>query len=378
MSDLGIGILGAGNISTAYLRLIPSFRGLALRAIAGRGPDGAAAQAEAFGIRAMPADDLLAADDIDVVVNLTPPQAHFDLTRRALEAGKHVWSEKPFVLTLEQGETLREIAGARDLRVGSAPDTFLGGAHQLARRAVDEGRIGRVTGGSAHIMSRGMESWHPNPDFFFQPGAGPVLDVGPYYLTDLVQILGPVRSVAAMAGRAFDTRTIGKGPRAGETVPVDTPTDIHALLDFECGAQVTLSASWDVAAHRHPMLELYGTERSLYLPDPNFFGGDVTLAGGQGEEALDWAHPFGAENVTDSRGTRRANWRGAGLAEMSAAIAEGRPHRAGLDLALHVVEVMTAILEAGERRDWVALTTTCERPAPLSPDEAGALLADPA
>lgn len=376
MSKLGIGIIGCGNISTAYLKLAPLFKALEPRAVADLNPTAAEAQAAAFGLRAESVEGLLAAPDIDMVVNLTIPAAHFEVSKRALDAGKHVYSEKPFVLTLEEGEALRELAAKKGLRVGSAPDTFLGGAHQRARAAIDAGDLGKVIGGTAHVMSHGMEQWHPNPDFFFQPGAGPVLDIGPYYVTNLVQLLGPVRAVSAMASASFPTRTIGNGPREGEEVPVDTPTNIHALMEFETGAIVTLGASWDVWANRHPNMELYGEKASLYLPDPNFFGGDVTLTRpDQSQSALTWDHPFGVDNMEDNSGTMRANYRCSGLADMASAITEGRDHRCNLDFAAHVVDVMTAILKSGERREWVETTTTCTRPAPLGPDEAQALLA---
>ncbi|WP_068109245.1 Gfo/Idh/MocA family protein [Tropicimonas marinistellae] len=377
METMGVGIIGCGNISTAYLKLAPLFKGLEVRAVADLSPEAAQAQADEFGVRAEDPEALLAAEDIGVVVNLTVPAAHFAVTRAILAAGKHAYSEKPFVLSLEDGEALRALAETKGLRIGSAPDTFLGGTHQQARALIDEGAIGPVLAGTAHVMSRGMEAWHPNPDFFFQPGGGPVLDLGPYYITNLVQLLGPVRRVAALANAGFATRTIGSGPRQGETVPVNTPTNIHALLDFASGATVTLSASWDIAAHRHANMELYGADGSLYVPDPNFFGGDLVLATNRDSSApVDlWDHPFGRPNE-EKNDERRANYRTAGLADMVAAIAEGRPHRCSLDLAVHVIDVMTAILRSGENGQFETLSTTCERPAPLTPAEAAALLKD--
>ncbi len=373
MTQLGVGIIGCGNISTAYCRLAPMFKSLSVRAVADINMDAARARAAEFDLRADTVDDLLKASDIDVVVNLTIPTVHFEVTRQILEAGKHAYSEKPLVLTLDQAETLRELAASKNLHVGSAPDTFLGGAHQQARAAIDAGDMGKVIGGTCHVMSHGMESWHPNPDFFYQPGAGPVLDIGPYYVTNLLQLIGPVKSVAAIANTTFATRTVGNGDRKGETIPVDTPTNIHALLEFANGATVTLGASWDVWANRHAPMELYGEDASLFVPDPNFFGGTVEI-GGQDQEITPlprWDHPFGIAN--DEQG--RANYRCAGLADMVTAIAENRAHRCSVDLAVHAVDVMTSILKAGEDRNFINLTTTCDRPAALSPDEARALLA---
>ncbi|WFE73359.1 Gfo/Idh/MocA family protein [Roseinatronobacter sp. S2] len=372
MAKLRVGIIGCGNISTTYLRFAPIFKSLSLVAVADINHASAEARAAEYGVRADSVDDLMAASDIDVIVNLTVPAAHYDVTRRILEAGKHAYSEKPLVLTLEEGKALHELANSKGLRIGSAPDTFLGGSHQQARAAIDDGLVGKIIGGTCHVMSHGMERWHPNPDFFYQPGAGPVLDIGPYYITNLIQLIGPVTSVAAVATTAFAERTIGNGPRNGETVPVATPTNIHALLEFANGATVTLGASWDVWKHRHAPMELYGEKGSLFIPDPNFFGGDVEHADGDGEIAAlpTWDHPYGKPNEKD-----RANYRCAGLADMAQAIDENRDHRCNIDLAVHAVDVMTGILRAGEARSFVKMTTTCARPAALSPEEARALLA---
>ena len=374
MSKLGVGIIGAGNISGAYLRLGPLFRSLDMRAVSDINLDAAEAKAEEFGVRAQSVNDMLAADDIDVVVNLTIPEAHYKVSQSILEAGKHVYSEKPFVLTLDEGQNLKAIADASGLRIGSAPDTFLGGVHQQARAKIDEGLIGDVTAGTAHVMSHGMEHWHPNPDFFFLPGAGPVLDIGPYYITNLVQLIGPITRVTSLASSAHETRTIlTEGPRQGEEIPVKTPTNIHALLEFANGATVTFSASWDVWAHRHANMELYGTEGSMFVPDPNFFGGKLEAAGRDGQitEVEPWDHAFG---IINDHGGTQANYRTAGLADMAQAMVEDRDHRCSFELANHAVEVMTAIIRGGEEGTWEKMTTTCARPAPLGPAEAAALL----
>ena len=372
-----VGLIGCGNISAAYLRLAPLFRGFRFVAVSDANPDAARNRAAEFGLEARSVDDVLSADDIDVIVNLTIPAAHFDVTRRILDHGKHAYSEKPLVLTLEEGQLLANLAATKGLRIGAAPDTFLGGAHQQARAILDAGRIGPVVAGTAHMMGAGMEDWHPNPDFFFQPGAGPMLDIGPYPVTNLIQLIGPVRRVAALASAARKTRTIGSGPRAGETVPVDTPTNIHALLEFHQGATITLSTSWDVKAHRHGNMELYGADGTLFVPDPNFFGGALEQAGPDGTIATvaPWDHPFGQPNEELDSDTPLANYRSVGLADMIAAIAADRPHRCALDLAVHATDVMTSILRSGETGQFVTLSTTCNRPAALSPDDARALLA---
>jgi predicted dehydrogenase len=373
--DLGVGIIGCGNISSAYLKLAPLFGGMEIRAVADIDMAAAQARADQFNVRAHSVTDLLAADDIDVVVNLTIPAVHYQVTRTILEAGKHAYSEKPLVLTLDEGEALRALAAQQGVRVGSAPDTFLGGAHQRARAIIDSGSVGRITGGTAHVMSRGMEHWHPNPDFFFQPGAGPMLDIGPYYVANLIQLIGPVARVTALTGSASPTRTIRSEPRNGEEIPVQTPTTIHAVLEFVSGAIVTLGASWDVMAHDHRNMELYGTRGSLYVPDPNFFGGDLVQLDDDGNDVpiSPCSHVLGVPNQTHPQGDV-ANYRAAGLAEMVLAIQENREHRCSLELAIHVVDVLTACLQAGDERRVIELTTTCARPAPLNAASAAELM----
>ncbi len=372
MSNLGVGIIGCGHISATYLRLAPMFRGFEIRAVADIDDAAALARAEEFGVRHDSVEALLGSGDIDIVANLTVPSAHFEISSNALASGKHVYSEKPFVLSLEEGAEIARLAGETGRRVGSAPDTFLGGSHQLARHVIDSGMIGTVTSGTAFAMNRGMEHWHPNPDFFFLPGAGPVLDIGPYCVTCLVQLIGPVRRVAAVSATPSRTRTILSEPRRGERIPVRTPTTIHGILEFHGGAVVTMAASWDVWAHGHRPMEIHGTEASLDLPDPNFFGGEIFMArANEGFAKVDpWDHPLAVANQDGGH----ANYRAAGLADMALAIRESRPHRCSMELALHAVEVMAGILKSGEEGEFMEMTTACERPAPLGPDEARALL----
>jgi predicted dehydrogenase len=375
MSNLGIGIIGCGNISTSYLKLAPLFKGMEVRAVADMNMDAATARAAEFNTRAQSVDDLLANPDVDMVINLTIPDAHYAVSKKILEAGKHAYSEKPLVLTLEEGVTLRDLAKSKGLSVGCAPDTFLGGAHQQARAIIDEGKIGTVTAAVCGVQNHGPEGWHPSPEFFFLPGAGPMLDLGPYYIANLINLLGPVKRVGALATSATPTRTIGSGVRAGQEIPVKTPTNIHALLEFHSGATVNLTTSWDVWSHKRNHFEFYGTEGTLYVPDPNFFGGKLEVAGRDGviSEVEAWDHPFGKNNQEHPRGAV-ANYRTAGLADMAIAVAQGRDARCSLERTLHGVEVMTACLKSGETGEFVTLTTTCTRPAALGPDEARALL----
>ncbi len=372
---LGVGIIGCGNISAAYMQLGPLFRGVEIRACTDVNPDAAKARAEEFDLRAESIDGLLAADDIDIVVNLTIPAAHYEVSKQAIEAGKHVYSEKPFVLSVEEGKALAELAEQKGVRVGSAPDTFLGGSHQLARHVIDSGALGKVVSGTCHVMSHGMEHWHPNPDFFFKPGAGPILDVGPYYVTNLVQLIGPVKRVGALASVPTRERVILSEPRKGEKITVETPTTIHAVMEFESGAIVTLGASWDVWHHKHANMELYGEKGSLHVPDPNFFGGDLIVTDEQRVvDVPQWEHPLGVPNQEAKDGRGLANYRAAGLADMALAILEGRPHRCSLEMSLHAIDVMTSILKSGETGSFVDLSTTCERPAALDVEAARGLL----
>lgn len=377
MRKLGIGVVGCGNISMTYLRNTALFHGVALRACADISADMAALRAREYGIRATSVDELLADPEVDLVLNLTVPAAHFDVSLSALSAGKHVFTEKPLATSAAEGRRLVEAAAARGLMIGSAPDTFLGAAGRRARRLMDGGAIGRPVTGTAFMMGRGMEHWHPNPQFYYQPGGGPVFDMGPYYLTMLVNLLGPVSRVMAMASRGQDERLItAEGPFKNTTFKVGTPTNILSLLEFRSGASVTFGASWDVFRHSNHPIELHGTEGSLRLPDPDTFGGTVSLS----ERGADWrdfdsdGDLFGARNWPYAA-PDRANYRMLGVADLADALATGRKPRASGGLALHVLEIMEAILLSGETRDSVAVAGGIDQPPLLGEEEAKGLLA---
>ncbi len=370
MSELNVGIVGCGNISTAYLQLASLFAGYKITACADLNAEVAAAQAAEFGCRALSVDELMADNTIGLIVNLTVPAAHYEVSSSALRAGKHVYSEKPFVLSVAEGQSLLKLAHDNGLRVGSAPDTFLGGSHQAARQQVDSGAVGDIVGGSCYFQSHGMEGWHPDPTFFFQPGGGPVLDMGAYYVSNLVQFLGPVKRVVAMAGRPFSTRTVTSEPNPGAVIDVNVDTSVRSILEFQQGAQISFTASWDVWAHEHNHIELYGTKQTVFVPDPNRFGGTVRFTDGEEEARLEPLQVLGQANFEESSGDMIANYRGVGLADMVAAIQEDRPHRCSGDLALHVIDVLTSIAQSAEQGEFVTLTTQCERPALL--DDAAA------
>jgi predicted dehydrogenase len=362
----GVGIIGCGVISGAYLQAARFFPQLEVRALADLDQAAAEARGREFGIAAMTVEALLASDAIEIVLNLTIPRAHAAVGHAALAAGKHVYLEKPLAVDLTEARPLLAAAAERGLRIGCAPDTFLGGAHQSARRLLDEGAIGEVVAGTAFLMVAGHERWHPNPDFYYaRAGGGPMLDMGPYYITDLVSLLGPVAEVAAFGRIGRNPRKIRTGPRAGSEVPVECTTHIAGVMAFESGPVVQIATSFEVWAHKHTPIELYGTEGSLAVPDPNRFGGMLEL------------HPAdGAWQVVPlSHGYADGNYRSLGLADMAAALRTARPHRASGELAYHVLEVMEALVRASEGAGIVKIKSRVARPAPLAPGLAvGALV----
>jgi predicted dehydrogenase len=371
-----IGVIGCGNISETFMKLAGQFAGVRIVACADIVPEAAKARAAQFGIRALTVDKLLADREIAAVVNLTVPAAHVEITRAILSAGKHAYSEKPLALSAADASQLVAEAEARGLALGCAPDTFLGAASQTARRLLDQGAIGRVLACSAHVMNHGMENWHPNPSFFFKPGGGPVFDIGPYFITTLINLIGPVRAVAATAQKGFDERIVASAPRKGERIAVETPTTINALLEFHTGAQVNLAASWDVWQHGHANpIEIYGTEGTMLIPDPNYFSGTISYSNKGGDyTALDNAdQPFGALNWPPNERVR-ANYRMLGVAELIMAAAESREPRCSGRLAAHVVDVMESILLSAAERRFVTIKSTTERPSPLTPADAQRLI----
>ena len=374
-----IGIIGCGNISEAYLRLGPLFGNVRIVAVADIVPVAAKARAEQFGVRAMSVEALLKNDEIDAVVNLTIPDVHYDVSKSILSAGKHAYTEKPMALNARDANRLVKEADRRKLKLGSAPDTFLGAGYQTARKLIDGGAIGKVVGGTATVMSHGMEHWHPNPGFFFRPGAGPVFDVGVYYITALVSLLGAVKSVAAMASMGAKSRLVtAEGPMKGKKIKVTTPTNINAILSFANGAQITLGASWDVWKHGHANpIELYGIDGSMLVPDPNFFAGRIATSerGGDLVEIDTAEAPFGKANWPWSGTPRMANYRMLGVADMIDAVAKNREPRCSGRMAAHVVEVMEAILASAEKGAFVTLKSSVERPKPLTAADAKRLTA---
>jgi predicted dehydrogenase len=349
-----VGIVGCGVISQAYAENAAAFDRFEIVSCADRDPLRSEALAAAYGLASTTVDALLAAPDLDLVLNLTPPEAHAEVTRAALESGKHVYSEKPLAMTGDVAAGLLDLADRQSLRVACAPDVFLGGAYQEARTLIDGGAIGRPLGVSATMLAGGQEAWHPDPDIFFRDGAGPLLDMGPYYLTAIVALLGPVVRVAGFTSTLVTERTIEIGPRRGERFTAETPTHTTAALELEGGVTATLLATFEAPSHYSSTFLVLGSEGTLHLPDPNVFGETLRLRAGRGgwEE-----HPY------RSRGAREA--RGIGLQDLVEAIAEDREPRASGRLALHVIDVARSVLAAAEAGVTVKIDSSAERPEPL-------------
>jgi predicted dehydrogenase len=364
MQTTKLGIVGCGYISGAYLVGGARSRLVSVKSVTDIDMSLAVAKAAAHGVTAVSLDEMLNDPEIQIIVNLTPPQAHAEIGRRAIAAGKHVYSEKPFAITLAEARELVATADAAGLRVGSAPDTFLGAAHQTVRSIIDEGQIGKVVGGAVIFATAGMEMWHPNPFFFFQKGGGPVLDIGCYPITQLVNCLGPVESVVAHASKGRETRIVTSEPHRGKEIKVEVPTTVNGVLAFAGGANVSFTASWDIWKHtRHP-IEFYGTEGSILNPDPNFFGGSVKVSVQNGEWTevpLD-GRPFGTPTRHMDDGRMVADYRMAGVFDMACAIVEGRPHRANGELALHVLEIMEALESSAAAGRRTMIESSCARP----------------
>lgn len=356
MKPLRVGVIGCGNISDLYFQSGKRFEAFDIVACADIVQQAALDKAAKHGInKVMTPEALLESDEVDIVLNITVPKAHAAIARTAVAAGKHVYNEKPLTLAREEGKALLDEAKAKDVRVGCAPDTVLGAGIQTARRLIDEGAIGAPVSATAFMQCHGHESWHPSPEFYYEIGGGPMFDMGPYYLTALVTLLGPAVSVTAVTRTTFPERLITSEPKQGKRITVETPTHLAGMIEFKNGAMATMITSFDVWRADLPCIQIHGTDGSLNVPDPNTFGGDVKLF--QPGDA-DWrmvpsVHAYGNQS------------RGLGLADMAAAIQSGRPHRVNGTLAYHVLDIMQAFLDSGESRARVDLDSGCERPSPM-------------
>ncbi len=355
LSPVKIGLVGCGNISGIYFKNCKSFPILDLVACADLIPERAQAKAAEHGIEARSVEQILADPAIEIVLNLTIPKAHAEVGLKALAAGKSAHGEKPLAITREDGRRMLELAGSKGLRAGSAPDTFLGGGIQTCRKLIDDGWIGEPVAATAFMMCHGHESWHPDPEFYYKIGGGPMFDMGPYYLTALVNLLGPVRRVTGSARATFPERLITSQPRNGTVIKVDVPTHVAGVLDFASGAVGTIITTFDVWHAELPRIEVYGTEGTLAVPDPNTFGGPVRV---RRAGASEWSEVPLTHGYSE-------NSRGVAVADMAYAIRSGRAQRASGELAYHVLDIMHAFHDASREGRHVELASTCSRPAPL-------------
>lgn len=352
MKTVKIGMLGVGNISGIYLQNITGlYREIEVWGICDLIPEKMAAAKEQYPhVKCYDCmEEMFADPEIDIVLNITRPYEHYDTTKAALLAGKHVYSEKPLAATFEQGKELVELAESKGLMLGGAPDTFLGAGIQTCRRLIDDGYIGRPVGAAARLMCHGHETWHPAPAFYYQFGGGPMLDMGPYYLTALINLLGGVKELTGMAIKGNETRTITSAPLYGQEVKVEVPTHINGILRFDSGAVATITTSFDTYYDNSAVLEVYGTEGTLKVPDPNGFGGPVYLFRPEDGE-------FKEMPLTCNY---RDNSRGLGLADMAKALQTGRRARADYTQTLHVLEIMTSLEK--NSKEFIELTTRYER-----------------
>jgi predicted dehydrogenase len=356
-TKVNIGIIGCGNISPLYFQACNRLHILNLIGCADLDANRAQARAAEYNTQAFSVDQMLAHPDVQIIINLTIPKAHGTVGIAALEAGKSVYNEKPLALTREEGQRMLTIAQQDRQRVGGAPDTFMGAGIQTCRKLIDDGAIGQPIGATAFMMGHGHESWHPDPEFYYQPGGGPMFDMGPYYLTALVALIGPARRVTGSARVTFPERTITSKPKYGQKIEVRVPTHVAGVIDFESGAVATIIQSFDVWKHSLPSIEIYGTEGSLQVPDPNSFGGPVRIVKA-GDASREWTDvPLTHSYANQSRGL--------GVADMGYAMQSGRKHRASGELTYHVLDIMHAIHDASVANAHIELESTCERPAAL-------------
>lgn len=356
MKKVKVGVIGCGNISGIYFKAGQTFRILDIVACADLDMDRARAKAAEHNIpKACTVKELLDDPEIQIVINLTIPKAHAEVCLAALDAGKNVHVEKPLAITREDGRKILETAKAKGLRVGCAPDTFLGAGIQTCRKLIDDGWIGEPVAATAFMTCHGHESWHPDPEFYYKVGGGPMFDMGPYYLTALVTLMGPVKRVTGAARITFPERTITSAPKYGTKITVDVPTHVTGILEFGSGAIGNIITSFDVWSAQLPRIEIYGTEGTLSVPDPNTFGGPVLV---RRKDASQWSE------VPLTHGYAE-NSRGIGVADMAYGLLSGRPHRANGELGYHVLDIMHGIHDAAREGRHRDMASSCSRPAPL-------------
>ena len=356
MKKVKVGIIGCGNISKIYLEQSSTFDILEVKAVADLDPARARAKALEYNVPCVyTVGEMIADPEIEIILNITPPGAHAAIALMALEAGKSVYNEKPLSIFREDAQKMLQAAAEKGLRVGCAPDTFMGAGLQTCRKLIDDGAIGEPIGATAFMLGHGPERWHPDPEFFYKVGGGPMFDMGPYYLTALVSLLGPVARVTGMARISFAEREIGSEPKRGTKIQVEIPTHVTGVLEFASGPVANVITSFDVWKANLPRIEIYGSEGTLCVPDPNTFGGPVTLWKPEAKEG----EPIALLPI------REKNSRSLGMADMAHAIRSGRPHRASGEMAYHVLDIMHTIHDAAREGRHITMQSTCVRPQPM-------------
>lgn len=353
-----IGIIGCGNISQAYFDASKKFQILEVVSCSDINMEAAKAKAEENEVKAVTVDEMLADPEIKIIVNLTIPAVHAEVSLKILEAGKHVHCEKPLAVTREDGQKVITLAKEKGLKVGCAPDTFMGAGLQTCRKMIDDNWLGKVVSGTAFMMGRGPESWHPNPAFFYEAGGGPMFDMGPYYITALIHLLGPVKRVSAITTKAYEERIATCDAQFGKKLPVAIPTHYSGTLEFVSGPVITMTISFDVWKHSNSIIEIHGTEGSMSVPDPNTFSGDVKVFKPGAE---DWTTVPHSHKYAD-------NMRSIGVADMAYSILSGRKHRCNGEMAYHVLDIMHSFEESSNSGCAVDLKSRCDQPAPLPSD----------
>jgi len=372
-----VGLIGCGNIAETYFRSQEYFNNIKFISCADVNEEASKKCSVEYGIKAQSVDELLSNSDVDVVLNLTIPQAHYEVTKKTLLTGKHSYCEKPMSISFDQGKELVQIAKDNNLYLGNAPDTFLGGGGQLSRQLLDAGEIGDVKLGNFIFAFPGVETFHYNPDSWYKKGGGPIIDMGPYFFSMLVHLLGPSKNVRSRGIKVKENRNIDNGPRKDEKVEVEIPTSYTFNVEFHSGALIQGFISFDVLNHQRNHMELYGTKGSMIVPDPNMFGGPVTISKELGSAWVEHSAEemyLGKVNIINHSGRsneapKQSNYRGAGLADMIHAIENNLDHRCSGDLALHVLDLIESTIKAAEVGEEITLQTTCKKPEPFTEDQ---------
>jgi len=373
-----VGLIGCGHISETYFRGHEYFNNFQIIKCADINLENAKKCAKTYGIEACSVDELLNDSEIEIILNLTIPRAHYEVAKKSLEHGKHVYSEKPMAVNFVEGEELLNLANSKNLYIGNAPDTFLGGGIQKSIYLINQGKIGNVRLGSAIFAYPGVQSYHPNPEpWFANNEGGPVMDMGPYYLTALVNLLGPAKSVHGISTKVFEKRVIGIGPKKDQEFTVECPTSYLVNLEFQNQALIQITLSFDVVAHQRNHIELYGDKGSMIVPDPNMFGGSVYTCiddSGSWEEHSTTDLPLGKINITSHSGRANesptnANYRGVGLSEMAYCIENGKKHRCNGELSLHVLDIIKSTMKAADTQTPQEIKTTCQKADFFDPKE---------